>query len=74
MQAAVSDNALGDVDGNGVIELKDAMMVLLAVNDRLNLTEEEFRRADLDKNGELSAKEALRILQYVNGKITSILP
>lgn len=74
VQAAVSDNALGDVDGNGVIELKDAMMVLLAVNDRLNLTEEEFRRADLDKNGELSAKEALRILQYVNGKITSILP
>ena len=74
VQAAVSDNALGDVDGNGVIELKDAMMVLLAVNDRLNLTEEEFIRADLDKNGELSAKEALRILQYVNGKITSILP
>ncbi len=59
MQAAVSDNALGDVDGNGVIELKDAMMVLLAVNDRLNLTEEEFRRADLDKNGELSAKKPL---------------
>ena len=65
--------SMGDVDGNGVIELKDAMMLLMAVNDRLNLTEEEFARADLNGNGELSASEALRILQYINGTITSVL-
>lgn len=73
VQTAISDSDKGDVDGNGVIELKDAMMLLMAVNDRLNLTEEEFARADLNGNGELSASEALRILQYINGTITSVL-
>ena len=73
VQTAISDSDKGDVDGNGVIELKDAMMLLMAVNDRLNLTEEEFARADLNGNGQLSASEALRILQYINGTITSVL-
>ena len=73
VQVAVSGSDLGDVDGNGAIEIKDAMMLLMAINDRLNLTEEQFARADIDGNGELAAKEALRIIQYVNGTITSIL-
>ena len=73
VQVAVSGSDLGDVDGNGAIEIKDAMMLLMAINDRLNLTEEQFARADIDGNGELAAKEALRIIQYVNGSITSIL-
>ena len=73
IQEAVDENSLGDVDGNGVIELKDAIMLLMAINDRLNLTPEEFARADLDKNGSLAAKEALRIMQYVNGTATTIV-
>ncbi|MBQ3612333.1 MAG: S8 family serine peptidase [Firmicutes bacterium] len=73
VQVAVSANDKGDVDSNGAVELKDAMMVLMAINDRYNMTEEEFARADLDDSGVLEAKEALRILQYVNGSIGSIL-
>ena len=73
IQEAVSGSDMGDVDGNGAIEIKDAMMVLMAINDRLNLTEIQFARADLDGNGELSAKEALRIIQYVNGSVSSVL-
>lgn len=74
VQTAVAASEKGDVDGNGLVELKDALMLLMAVNDRLNLTAEEFARADLDDNGELAAKEALRIMQYVNGTVTSVLP
>lgn len=48
IQEAVSGSDMGDVDGNGAIEIKDAMMVLMAINDRLNLTEIQFARADLD--------------------------
>lgn len=73
VQVAVADSEKGDVDGNGAVELRDALMVLMAINDRLNLTEEQFARADLDGNGSLAAKEALRIMQYVNGSISSIL-
>ena len=73
VRVAVDRNSMGDVDGDGAITIKDALMVLQAANDQLNLTEEQFKRADLNEDGILSAAEALRILQYVSGKITSIL-
>ena len=47
-------------------------MVLQAINDRLNLTQDQFTRADIDKNGILEAKEVLKILKYVSGTISSI--
>lgn len=72
VQEAFSASDLGDVDGNGYVELKDAMMLLMAVNDRLNLDADQFKRADLDGNGELSAKEALKIINYINGTISSL--
>lgn len=72
VKLAVDANALGDVDGDGMITNKDALMLLQAVNDLLNLTEEQFLRADINEDGELSAAEALRILQYVSGKVTTI--
>lgn len=72
VKQAVDQNSLGDVDGDGTITTKDALMLLQAANDLLNLTEEQFLRADLNGDNELSAAEALRILQYVSGKITTI--
>ena len=57
---------------NGVIDLKDVMLVLLSINDRVNLTPEQFARADLNGNQELSATEALRILKYINGKVSTL--
>lgn len=73
VKVAVELNSMGDVDGDGVITNKDALMLLQAANDLLNLTEEQFMRADLNGDGELSAVEAMKILQYVSGKITSVL-
>lgn len=68
----VTADSLGDVNGDGKISTIDALMLLKAVNDQLNLTAEQFARADLDGNGSLSAKEALRILQYVSGTVGSV--
>ncbi|HBY65793.1 MAG TPA: hypothetical protein DEG42_05385, partial [Acholeplasmataceae bacterium] len=72
VQLAIDSSALGDVNGDGVITTLDALMLLQAINSRLNLTAEQFLRADLDKSGTLEAWEALKVLQYVSGKITSI--
>lgn len=63
---------IGDVDGNGQVTTKDALMLIEALNGDLLLTDDEFRRADLNGDGQLSSAEALRILQYVNGKITTL--
>ena len=71
VQSKVTENEKGDVDGNGVIDLYDALLTIRAANDLENLTSEQFERADLDGNSHLTANEALLILQYANGSITS---
>ena len=63
---------LGDVDGNGIIEAVDAMLVLQHINGKRVLVNDEFRRADLNGNGQLESFEALAILQYVNGNRTTL--
>ena len=69
VQEVVSKDAMGDVNGDGAITNLDALMLLKAINDQLNLTPEQFARADLNGDGVLVAKEALCILQYVSGAI-----
>jgi hypothetical protein len=73
VQEAVDANALGDVDGDGTITNRDALILLYAINDKYNMTAEEFARADLNGDGELWAAEALRILQYVSGAVGSVM-
>ena len=72
VQEAVGADALGDVDGDGMITNLDALLVLYTINDKYNMTTEEFARADLNGDGELWAAEALRILQYVSGVVGSV--
>ena len=69
----LSKSSYGDVDGDGNITVKDAQMLLMAINDLLNLNADEFARADIDRNGKLEAFEALRILDYISGKINYIV-
>lgn len=62
----------GDVDGDGIVTTKDALMIIQAINGDLILTDDQFRRADLNKNEQLDSVEALRILQYINGKVVTL--
>ena len=72
IKEASAASRLGDVDGDGIISTKDALMLMQALNGDLLLSDDQFRRADLNGDGELSSAEALRILQYINGKLTSL--
>lgn len=63
---------LGDVDGDGTITTKDALMLMQCLNEDIILTNDAFKRADLNGDGVLSAVEALRILQYINGNVTTL--
>ena len=62
----------GDVDGDGVVTTKDALMLMQCINGDLILSDDEFRRADLNGDGILNSSEALRILQYINGKVNTL--
>ncbi|MBQ1995297.1 MAG: dockerin type I repeat-containing protein, partial [Clostridia bacterium] len=63
---------IGDVDGNGAVTTKDALMLMQCLNGDLLLSDDAFKRADLNDDGELSSAEALRILQYINGKVSTL--
>lgn len=65
-------DAIGDVDGDGEITVKDAYLILQHIYGEILLTGDSFTRADLNKDGKLSTSEAYRILQYINGNITSL--
>ena len=62
----------GDVDGNGVVDTKDALMIIQCINGELIMTDDEFKRADLNGDNLLSSVEALRILQYINGNVPDL--
>jgi hypothetical protein len=62
----------GDVDGNGVVDTKDALMIVQCINGDLIMTDDEFKRADLNGDNLLSSSEALRILQYINGNVPNL--
>lgn len=72
VKSADSLLGMGDVDGNGTVTTKDALMMMQVINGDRILTDDAFKRADLNKDGILSSVEALRILQYVNGKVTTL--
>lgn len=62
----------GDVDGDGVVTTKDALMIMQCINGDLIMSDDEFKRADLNSDGKFSSMEALRILQYINGNVTTL--
>ena len=72
IQQSVDETGLGDVNGDGLITIADALMLLRAVVQLDTLTPEQFARADLNGNGKLEIAEALRVLQYVNGTVSSV--
>ena len=72
MKDASAISRYGDVDGDGAVTTKDALMLMQAINEERILTDDEFKRADLNKDGVLSSMEALRILQYINGNVNTL--
>lgn len=54
----------GDVDGNGKVDSMDALMVLQAAADMIQLNETQTKAADVDGAAGVSSMDALVILQY----------
>ena len=54
----------GDVDGNGKVDSMDALMVLQAAANMVQLNETQTKAADVDGTAGVSSMDALVILQY----------
>lgn len=75
MQPLLSDDpyggyALGDVTGNGTIDISDAVMVLQSVARIITLNDFQSARADVAANGTVDISDAVKMLQYVARIIT----
>ena len=58
----------GDIDGDTVINAKDALVALKVAVGKAKLTEVQKAVADVNKDGQINAKDALEILKYAVGK------
>ncbi len=63
---------LGDVNADGTVSSLDALMVLQAAVNKLQLTESQGVAADVNADGEFSAVDALIILRRVVNKDNNI--
>lgn len=61
------DGILGDVNGDGAIDIEDAVMVINHVNGQKALTNNETKRADIDKNSDIDIEDAVAIVAHING-------
>ncbi len=54
----------GDLDGNGIINSKDAIIVLRYDAEEITFTSAQKLAADVDGNGIINSKDAILILRY----------
>ena len=65
----VIDYILGDVDGDGKINARDAKLIMQHFTSKIQLTEEEQKRAEVSGDGKINARDAKLIMQYFTSKI-----
>lgn len=69
-EPVVTDPKMGDVNGDGKIDIEDAVMVINHVNGVKVLTDDESNRADIDGNNDIDIEDAVRMISYINGVST----
>lgn len=62
----------GDVDANGNVDAKDALMILKAAVKKIELTEEQLVLANAYEDENIDAKDALYVLKFAVKKIDSL--
>jgi len=67
IESTITD-LIGDVNGDGKINARDAKLVLQYFNGKVELTEEQKAKADVNGDGKINARDAKLILQIFNGK------
>ena len=71
LQINIPTVLLGDVNGDGKINLKDSTYIRLYVVGDVTLTEKQLQRADVNKDGVVDLKDSTMIKYFVLGLISS---
>ena len=66
------DFVCGDANGDGNVDLVDAMLVLYHVAEKEYMTNDQLSRCDTNDDGEVDLVDAMKILYYVAQKTDSV--
>lgn len=58
----------GDLDGDGIVTYRDAMMILECVDDKITLTDEQLAVFDYNGDGDIDALDAQAIMNRGSGE------
>jgi hypothetical protein len=67
-KASAPDGILGDVNGNGKINITDITLTAAHVKGKRLLTTEQMDRADINRDGKITVADIARIAAHVKGK------
>jgi len=62
-EPVIDTDLLGDVDGNGKVELKDAYIIQSIALGKVSPTDEQFKKADVNHDNIISLKDASMVQQ-----------
>ncbi len=62
-----SAQGFGDLDGNGDVTMRDAMMLFQYASGKITLSDEQIAVADIDQNNAVNTRDALRLYRVVAG-------
>lgn len=65
-------NTIGDVNGDGVINVQDALLAYKVATGSGFLTSDGTKRADVNQNGKVTKRDAYIIMDYYVGYISSL--
>lgn len=60
----------GDMNGNGAVNVQDAVWLLQAISNSKDLDETQTVLADVNSDGKVNVQDAVRMLRYIAGFIT----
>lgn len=65
------EQLLGDVNGDGVVDILDATEIQKYAAEKVEFTDEQFQAGDVNKDGFVDVLDALLVQKYATGKIDS---
>ncbi len=67
---SAAHDGTGDIDGNGMLSIMDAVQLYYHVNGKITLSDTE--NADITRDGKINIADAVALYYHVNGKIDTL--
>ncbi len=68
VQITVEETLLGDMDFNGTLNMRDAMMLYSGVSGSITLTAEQTAVADYNEDGSINMRDVMLLYAFISGK------